>query len=105
MLSGGQLQRIAIARALIRKPEVLIFDESTSSLDPENEAIVQQAIETLACTHKMTIILIAHRMKTVRSAACIAVISGGRVIESGDHDTLIEIEDGVYRGMLNSGEG
>lgn len=93
MLSGGQRQRLAIARALYRDAAVWIFDEATSALDTESEAVVQQSIENLR--HSKTMILIAHRLSTVRNADVIAVLSGGRIVEQGTHESLLQM-NGLY---------
>lgn len=94
-LSGGQRQRLAIARALYRDPRLLILDEATSALDPESERLVQAALETLM--HDRTTLIIAHRLSTVRHANCIAVLERGKVIESGNFDTLIAKEGAFCR--------
>jgi ATP-binding cassette subfamily B protein len=94
-LSGGQRQRVAIARAILKNPAILILDEATSSLDSESEKLVQDALETLM--QGRTSFIIAHRLSTVRTADKIIVIQNGEVIEIGNHDELIERENGVYR--------
>ncbi|OGR83721.1 MAG: hypothetical protein A2901_07310 [Elusimicrobia bacterium RIFCSPLOWO2_01_FULL_54_10] len=93
-LSGGQRQRLSVARAVLRNPPILILDEATSSLDAESEQLVQQALERLM-EHR-TVLVVAHRLSTVRRADRILVIENGRVIEEGTHDRLIE-NDGRYK--------
>lgn len=87
-LSGGERQRVAIARALLGKPTLLLLDEATSALDNESERLVQQAIEEIS--HQMTIVLVAHRLSTVRKADLIVVIDGGRVVEAGGYPDLLK---------------
>ncbi len=96
-LSGGQRQRIALARALLRDPEVLILDEATSSLDAESEALIQQALTE--ATQARTTVVIAHRLSTVRDADRIIVFQEGRVVQSGDHTTLMR-QGGLYRKLV-----
>jgi ABC-type multidrug transport system fused ATPase/permease subunit len=96
-LSGGQRQRIAIARAILKDPDILILDEATSSLDTESERLVQEALETLM--KNRTSIIIAHRLTTIRDADKILVIDGGEVKETGTHDELMALENGIYRNL------
>ena len=99
--SGGEKQRVAIARLLLKDPAVMILDEATSHLDNDNEAHVQAALE--AALHGRTAIVIAHRLSTVRSADRIAVLDGGRIVEIGTHDKLAA-SAGVYAAQLRAGE-
>ncbi len=94
-LSGGQKQRIAIARALLRNPQILILDEATSSLDTESERIVQEAIDNLMANR--TSIVIAHRLSTIKNADKIAVISENGISQVGTHDELMKDKDGLYK--------
>ncbi|MEA3639335.1 MAG: ATP-binding cassette domain-containing protein, partial [Lamprobacter sp.] len=96
-LSGGQIQRVALARAFLRDARLVILDEATASLDPASEALVQRALDQLAEGRSM--LVIAHRLSTVRTADRILVIDGGRIIEAGSHAELIE-RDGPYRQMV-----
>lgn len=96
-LSGGQIQRVALARAFLRDARLVILDEATASLDPASEALVQRAVDELA--EDRSLLVIAHRLSTVRSADRILVIDGGRIIESGSHTELIG-RDGHYRRMV-----
>jgi ABC-type multidrug transport system fused ATPase/permease subunit len=97
-LSGGQRQRIAIARAILRNPDLLILDEATSSLDTESEQQVQAALATLM--KNRTSIIIAHRLSTIRHADKIIVMRSGSIAETGTHDELMKIENGLYRRMV-----
>ena len=99
MISGGERQRIAIARALIRDPELLIFDEATSALDQESERLIQKSINSLA--GQKTIIIIAHRLTTVKNADRIIVMVKGKIVESGIHDELIK-SSGMYWRLAQS---
>ena len=96
-LSGGEKQRIAIARALLKDAPIIILDEATSSLDAGNEMAVQSAINRLV--KNRTIIVIAHKLKTIRNADSIIVLDEGRVVEQGTHDTLIT-NDGLYKKLF-----
>lgn len=92
-LSGGEKQRISIARAMLKDAPIIILDEATANVDPENENRLQKAIEAL--TRDKTILMIAHRLKTVRGADQILVLDGGKIVQRGTHDELIR-EDGIY---------
>ncbi|KAF7074726.1 hypothetical protein CFC21_079555 [Triticum aestivum] len=96
-LSGGQKQRVAIARALLMNPRVLLLDEATSALDAESEYLVQDAMDSLM--KGRTVLVIAHRLSTVKSADTVAVISEGQIVERGTHDELLEC-DGIYTALV-----
>ncbi|MCI6716292.1 MAG: ATP-binding cassette domain-containing protein, partial [Mollicutes bacterium] len=100
LLSGGQKQRIGIARAFLKNAPILILDEATSALDNQAEKIVQQAIENLM--KDRTVFVIAHRLTTVQNADRIAVIKNGELVELGNHQELINIQDGTYRHLYES---
>ncbi|RIV27802.1 ATP-binding cassette domain-containing protein [Fibrisoma montanum] len=97
-LSGGQRQRIAIARAILKDPAILILDEATSSLDAESERLVQEALDELM--QNRTTIIIAHRLATIRKVDMIYVIREGQIAESGAHDELANLEDGIYANLV-----
>jgi ATP-binding cassette subfamily B protein len=92
-LSGGERQRLAIARAILKNAPILLLDEATSALDAENETLVQAALEGLMGTR--TTIVIAHRLATVLKADRILVLDGGRIVEEGDHASLVA-RGGLY---------
>lgn len=92
-LSGGEKQRISIARAMLKDAPIIILDEATANVDPENEDRLQKAIEAL--THEKTVLMIAHRLKTVRGADQILVVDGGQIVQQGKHDELIR-QPGIY---------
>jgi len=96
-LSGGEKQRISIARAILKDAPIIIFDEATANVDPENEDRLQQAIEAL--TRDKTVIMIAHRLNTVRNAAQILVVADGRIVQHGTHEELIA-EGGIYADFI-----
>ncbi|KAM3278176.1 hypothetical protein ACQJBY_045815 [Aegilops geniculata] len=96
-LSGGQKQRVAIARALLMNPRVLLLDEATSALDAESEHLVQDAMESLM--KGRTVLVIAHRLSTVKTADTVAVVSEGQIVESGTHDELLG-RDGIYTALV-----
>ena len=103
-LSGGQKQRIAIARALARDPAVLCLDEATSALDAESERCVQDALDRLIESMKITVLVVAHRLSTVRDADRICVMKKGLLVEEGTHDDLFE-RDGVYADLVRRQTG
>ena len=93
-LSGGERQRISIARAIMKDAPVIILDEATANVDPENEKELMEAVAEL--THDKTVIMIAHRLKTVHTADKIFVVDHGEIVQQGTHDELMAV-DGLYR--------
>lgn len=100
-LSGGEKQRISIARAMLKDAPIIILDEATASVDPENEAELQKAIDVLI--HNKTIIMIAHRLKTVRNADQILVLNGGKITQRGTHEEL-SAQSGLYADFIHARE-
>lgn len=92
--SGGERQRISIARAIMKDAPIIILDEATANVDPENEKELMEAVVEL--THDKTVIMIAHRLKTVRHADQIFVVDHGEIVQQGTHDKLVAV-DGLYR--------
>jgi ATP-binding cassette subfamily B protein len=97
-LSGGEKQRIAIARAVLKKPKIILFDEATSSLDSKSESKILSSMNTIS--KNITSLVIAHRLSTIRDAHHIYVINNGSIIESGNHNHLLSIK-GLYSQMWN----
>ena len=100
-LSGGERQRLSIARAMMKDAPIIILDEATANVDPENEKELMDAISEL--THEKTVIMIAHRLKTVRSADQIIVVDKGRIVQRGTHKELMQA-DGIYRSFVTGRE-
>lgn len=98
-LSGGQKQRIAIARAIIKQPQIFLLDEATSALDNESERVVKDAVDKLMVDR--TVIIVAHRLSTIKGADSIVVIQSGSVIQKGNHEELMKIKDGPYASLLS----
>lgn len=98
-LSGGEKQRISIARAMLKDADIIIFDEATANIDPENEDKLKEAIESL--TKNKTVIMIAHRLKTIRNADQILVLKDGEIVERGSHEELIK-NKGLYSDLINA---
>ena len=97
-LSGGEKQRISIARCLLKNAPIVIFDEATANVDPENEDQLQRAIEAL--TREKTVLMIAHRLKTVRNADQILVLDQGRIVQRGTHEEL-SAQEGIYQDFVS----
>lgn len=99
-LSGGQKQRLSIARAFLKDAPILLLDEITSNVDPVNEALIHEAISELA--KDRTVLVIAHHLSTIRSADQILVFQDGRIVQSGQHETLLSDSDGYYHKLWNA---
>lgn len=99
-LSGGEKQRISLARAIIKNPPILLLDEATSALDSQSERIVSKAIEDIS--KERTTIVIAHRLQTVAKADRVIVLANGEIVEEGKHDSLLKKEKGIYRQLYES---
>jgi ATP-binding cassette subfamily B (MDR/TAP) protein 1 len=99
-ISGGQRQRLAIARAIVKQPSILILDEATSAIDVRTEKIVQKALDRVSVNR--TTITIAHRLSTIRKADKIVVLRDGKLVEEGTHEELLENEQGVYSGFVRA---
>ena len=100
-LSGGEKQRISIARAMMKDAPIIILDEATANVDPENEKELMEAVSEL--TQEKTVIMIAHRLKTVRHAAQILVVDKGQIVQRGTHEELMA-QDGIYRRFISGRE-
>ncbi len=100
LLSGGQKQRIAIARAFLKNAQIVILDEATSALDNKSEAVVQQAIDNLM--QDRTVLIIAHRLSTVRNADKIVVVNYGEIVEAGSHEELLNKENSIYASLYRA---
>ena len=100
-LSGGERQRLSIARAMMKDAPIIILDEATANVDPENEQELMEAIDAL--THEKTVIMIAHRLKTVRRADQILVVDKGRLVQRGTHEELMA-QGGIYRRFISGRE-
>ncbi|CAM1656779.1 ABC transporter-like [Bartonella apis] len=98
-LSGGEQQRISIARAFLKNAPILLLDEATASLDPSAEAEIQRAMNAL--TRTRTVVVIAHRLNSIRRADHIIALNNGKIVEEGTHDTLVKA-DGLYQKLWNN---
>ncbi|XP_049364001.1 ABC transporter B family member 11-like [Solanum verrucosum] len=98
-LSGGQKQRVAIARAIVKCPKILLLDEATSALDVESEKVVQDALDRVRSGR--TTVVVAHRLSTIKGADVIVVIKDGVIVEKGNHETLVNRQDGIYASLVS----
>eukprot|EP00798_Chlamydomonas_sp_ICE-L_P030630 gene30630-35643_t len=105
LLSGGQKQRIALARALVRNPKLLVLDEATSALDAESEAQVQEALDLTMQQRDRSVLVIAHRLSTVRNADTTIVMSKGSVIEQGNHEELLRLKGTYWQLVMRQAYG
>ena len=99
-ISGGQRQRIAIARVFLRKPKIILLDEATSALDENSQEAVHNALSNLIKESNATVVMVAHRLSTVKNADSICVIDKGQVLEQGTHDELVN-KNGIYASMVS----
>ena len=99
-ISGGQRQRIAIARVFLRKPKIILLDEATSALDENSQEAVHNALSNLIKESNATVVMVAHRLSTVKNADSICVIDKGQVLEQGSHDELVN-KNGIYASMVS----
>lgn len=97
-MSGGQKQRIAISRAILKNPSVLLLDEATSALDAESERSVQEALDRVMVGR--TTVIVAHRLSTIRNADIIAVVQGGKIVETGTHEQLMSEPKSAYASLV-----
>ena len=97
-LSGGEKQRISIARAMLKDAPIILLDEATASVDPENEVHLQQAISALV--KDKTLVVIAHRLSTIRNADQILVVDDGKIVQRGTHEELVK-QKGIYQNFWN----
>lgn len=98
-MTGGQKQRIAIARAILKDPKILLLDEATSALDAESERVVQDALDRVMV--ERSTVVVAHRLTTIKGADIIAVVKNGVIAEKGRHEVLMKINDGIYASLVS----